>query len=120
MHAVRGAPPSGEVSGEVLEGAVGTEHTHFVHTCERWRDRLVATLMSLHSWAGMSVATVPTSMWVGSVLDLRVRHCTAVIHDCLFFDINREGIIEIIWSSENGFTVDALEPSGDEGRGKLR
>ena len=26
----------------------------------------------------------------------------------------------LIWSSEQEFTVDALEPPGDEGRGKLR
>ena len=33
---------------------------------------------------------------------------------------NREGMMEMIWSSEDGFAVDALEPSGEEGRGKLR
>lgn len=33
----------------------------------------------------------------------------------------REKCREVIWSSKNeGPCVDALEPSGDEGRGKLR
>ena len=32
---------------------------------------------------------------------------------------NREGK-RVIWSSEQGSTVDALELSGEEGRGKLR
>ena len=33
--------------------------------------------------------------------------------------ISREGK-RVIWSSEQGSTVDALELSGEEGRGKLR
>ncbi len=41
--------------------------------------------------------------------------------ECLSWAVRqKERAMTIIWSSDYGFTVDALELYGDEGRGKLR